>query len=205
MAISIFGVIGEGQNTTEAVSRQLQGLGNIEVVINSPGGSLIEGLGIYNLLKSHGGHVTTRTVGAAWSAGSIVLLAGKRRVMGGGASLMVHLPAGEFRGNVNDLAKFREALDVAGRQLVDVYVAETGTAREQVEQWLHDETWFTAQEAVDAGFAHAIEGTITNTATLENFDPRQYRHPPASLVAQYTRRAQPANYMESMTAPHWQW
>jgi len=125
--------------------------------INTPGGSVDEGVAIYNALKEHKGGVTTIVDSLAASMGSYIMQAGERRVVAGNAAVMVHDPWTIAFGNSTELRKTADVLDKYRERLVPDYAARSGKTNEEITAILKEETWYTAQEAVDAGFADEVK------------------------------------------------
>lgn len=125
----------------------------IIVRINSPGGEVFDGLSIYNTLKEHPASVTVHVDGLAASIASVIAMAGDRIVMGEGAMFMVHSPWTVAMGNADNMRETADMLDKVEVGLVDAYVSRTGKTRAVVQKWMEGETWFTRDEAIDAGLA----------------------------------------------------
>jgi ATP-dependent Clp protease protease subunit len=142
---------------------------DITVHINSNGGELKEGLGIYNTLKER--NVTTICEGFAASAGSVIFCAGKTRIMQPASLLFIHQASMEADGNADDFEKAADDLRTVTAAAVAAY-RESGVniSDEQLDKMLKAETWLTPEEAVVFGFATEInepedeEKTITNDA-----------------------------------------
>ena len=127
----------------------------ITVHINSNGGELKEGLGIYNVLKSR--DVTTICEGFAASAGSVIFCAGKTRIMQPASLLFIHQAQMEAAGNADDFQKAADDLRIVTSATVEAY-KEAGITidDDQLEAMLKAETWITPEEAVAYGFATQI-------------------------------------------------
>lgn len=127
----------------------------ITVHINSNGGELKEGLGIYNVLKSR--DVTTICEGFAASAGSVIFCAGKTRIMQPASLLFIHQAQMEAAGNADDFQKAADDLRIVTSAAVEAY-KEAGITidDDQLEAMLKAETWITPEEAVAYGFATQI-------------------------------------------------
>lgn len=126
---------------------------DIHVKINSGGGDAFEGIEIYNYLKNHSSHVTVEVTALAASAASIIAMAGDEVVMDTGSSLMIHQASTMAWGDKVELGKAINALETIDGSLVDIYMERTGLAKEELDELLTNETWFTADEAVEKGFA----------------------------------------------------
>lgn len=128
---------------------------NKDVVIrlNSPGGDVFQGIEIYNYLKNHPSNITVEVTALAASAASIIAMAADSIVMEKGASIMIHEAATLAIGNKADIKKTLNALETIDESIVDIYQEKTGLERNEITQMMSEETWFTAKEAVDKGFA----------------------------------------------------
>lgn len=132
--------------------------GDVTVRINSPGGDVSAGVAIYNYLNDHDGTVTVKVDGIAASIASLISMAGDKIIMLPGSMMMVHNPWTIAAGNSDDMAQVVEMLEKTGESMVPIYAARTGLSEERVKELLKAETWMTAQDAVDLGFAdEAVE------------------------------------------------
>jgi ATP-dependent Clp endopeptidase proteolytic subunit ClpP len=153
----------------------------ITVGINSPGGSVHEGLVIYNLLSARRNQVTCRVDGLAASIASIIALAGSKLVMPASALLMIHDPSGMCMGTADEMREMAAALEKHKEALVNVYETKTKKPRAEIEQAMKDETWFTATDAKAFGLVDEITAEV---AAANSFDLSQFRRVPASLKNQ---------------------
>ncbi len=142
----------------------------VVVHVNSNGGELKEGLGIYNTLKSRD-KVTTICEGFAASAGSLIFCAGQRRIMQPASLLFIHQASMCAEGNSDDFAKMAEDLKIVTDAAVAAY-REAGVSVSDADLYsmLKAETWITPEEAVSMGFATEIgepeaeDGEVKNDA-----------------------------------------
>jgi ATP-dependent protease ClpP protease subunit len=158
--MTIYGPIGQGffeeGATAEKVRKDLEALGDvsdIDVFVNSPGGNVWEGLAIANVLSKHPAQVHAHVDGLAASAASVITSAADMVTMGKGAMMMIHSPWSLTAGNAEDLRNMADVLDKIESGFLDIYEQRTGKPRNELLDMLKAETWFTAQEAVDEGFA----------------------------------------------------
>lgn len=165
--ISIFDVIGEdfwtGSGVTaNRISAALRSIGNkdITVRINSPGGDMFEGIAIYNLLRAHPAKVTVEVLGWAASAASIIAMAGDDIRMGLGSFMMVHNAWGVVIGNRHDMREATELFDGFDAAIADIYQARTGMTRTDIEQLMDAETFMSSEQAVEYGFADAVDDGV---------------------------------------------
>ena len=128
----------------------------INIRLNSPGGSAFDGIAIFNALKDHPAKVTVKVDGLAASAASIIAMAGDTIEMGEGSFLMVHRAHGLAYGHRDDLRELADVLEKADGEIIDVYARRSKKPVETVRGWVEAETWFTGQEAVEAGLADKV-------------------------------------------------
>jgi ATP-dependent Clp protease protease subunit len=144
--------------TGKKIKEQLDEInGDVIVRINSGGGDVFEGIGIYNILKEHKGNVTIKIDGWAASAASIIAMAGDTVSMAFNSQMMIHNPWTFAAGDASELTKVAERLESIKGNLVDTYEARTGIGEEKISTWMNEEKWFTATEAIEYGFADADE------------------------------------------------
>jgi ATP-dependent Clp endopeptidase proteolytic subunit ClpP len=155
----------------------------ITVFINSPGGSVTEGMALYNILASARDRITIEVIGLAASIASIVALAGKSLVMDEGTYFMIHNPWTITWGEADELRKTADVLDKMRGELINIYAARSGLAGEEVAQMMDDETWLTADEAQAHGFASSVRKTA-KAAALSVFDLSKigFQHPPKAFA-----------------------
>ncbi|MGE0845829.1 MAG: head maturation protease, ClpP-related [Flavobacteriaceae bacterium] len=158
--ISIYETIGEdwwsgGGFTAKRMAAALRTIGasDVTVNINSPGGDVFEGFTIYNLLAEHPAKVTVNVMGIAASAASVIAMAGDEIRMGLGTFMMVHNAWGLVIGNRHDLAGVAGTLEKIDGAIADIYEARSGLPRKDIAALMDAETYLTAKEAVDKGFA----------------------------------------------------
>lgn len=161
--ILIYDVIGsswfEETVTAKQFVKDLKDIGpkrNLNVRINSPGGSVWDGTAIYNALKSHKGNVTVNIEGIAASMASVIAMAGDTVNMAETAMMMIHNPAGLVMGESKDMRKAADLLDKSKEQLVKAYTQKSGKSAEEIAHLMDEETWFTADEAFEAGLVDAV-------------------------------------------------
>lgn len=131
---------------------------NINVHINSMGGDVGEGLAIYNTLKNSGKNIATYCDGFACSAASVVFMAGSERVMSRETLLMIHNAWTVSVGNADGLRKDADDLDKINETMSNTYLEGTNISKEDLKALMDNETWITADEAVQYGFATKIIG-----------------------------------------------
>lgn len=135
---------------------QLGEVDSIDVYINSYGGSVSQGFSIYNQLRNHPAKVRTIVDGFACSIASVIFLAGDERIMQGASLLMIHNPWTMSCGNANELRKIADDLDKMGQVSVDLYCQITGLDESTIKEMMDKETWLSASDALELGFATDI-------------------------------------------------
>ena len=128
----------------------------INLRINSPGGSVFAARAIEQALRDHPAKVIAHIDGLAASAATFIAMAADEVVMGKGALFMIHKAWTGMYGNADDMRAEADLLDKIDGTLADTYAERTGKTAEQVAEWMAAETWFTADEAVEAGFADRV-------------------------------------------------
>lgn len=129
----------------------------IELHINSYGGSVKEGVAIYNQLKQKKcKEIVAYVDGFAYSIASIILQAADRRVMGLGTSLLIHNMWLSVAGNAEDLRKAADDLDVLMESNRQIYMERVNITEDELIEMLNAETYLTPQQAVEMGFADEV-------------------------------------------------
>lgn len=131
---------------------------NINVWIDSFGGSVFAATGIYNALVEHvrqGGTVTTIGDGKVMSAATVIFMAGQKRQVTKGCVFMIHNPLTSVDGYAEDLRKTADTLDVVKESIINAYES-TGKSREELSDMMNAETYMDADQTVQEGFATEI-------------------------------------------------
>jgi len=152
MSINLFGIIGEDVRASDVITKmQSVKSDTIELNIMSPGGSVIEGLAIYDELRSSDKKIITRAMGQAASIASIIFMAGDEREVADNAEIMIHNATVFAGGNKHELSGFIDKLDGIDQKLINIYATRTNLNEEQVKDLLDKETFMSANEAVENG------------------------------------------------------
>jgi len=128
---------------------------NITLRINSPGGSVFDANAMYNAIKQHPAHVTGVVDGVAASAASVVLMAADEINIPANAMIMIHSPWSFADGNAEELREQADTLDKVQATMVVAY-KRSGMSEDEINSIMAAETWYNANEAVEAGFADKI-------------------------------------------------
>ncbi len=130
--------------------KQLNAYDELDIYINSGGGSVFAGIAIYNILKRHQGNKTVYVDGIAASIASVIAMAGDRIVVNAGAMLMIHKPwSYGITGNADELRAFADMLDKIESSLIEIYKSKLKKeiSEEQLKKMLFDETWLNGIDA----------------------------------------------------------
>lgn len=169
------------KDVTDALNQVPAGK-RIVLGINSPGGSVSEGLAIYNAIKRRSGDITCRVDGYACSIASVFPLGAGKVVSPKSAVWMIHEP---WVGTVGDAEEHRRSiamLEANARVLAAIYAEHTGHTREECRAAMDAETWMTGEEAAEWGLA-----TETNdeAVTLDEIKDSPFSRVPAALAPHF--------------------
>ena len=172
--IAIFGPIGNTWDGEGVTAKQFIAdfkaikAPEIEMSVNSPGGSLFDGLSIYTAIAASGKKVTAKVMGVAASAASIIVMAASKIVMPKNTHLMVHKAGNVVFGNADDMRAMANVMDTLDASIIATYAARTGKPEADIKAMLDQgDTWMTADEAVAAGFADEATDLVTATAEFD--------------------------------------
>jgi ATP-dependent Clp protease protease subunit len=136
----------------------------IHLRINSPGGDVFDGRAIATAIAQHPSKVIAHIDGLAASAASYVAIAADEVEIAAGAFFMIHKAWTIAFGNADDLKATAGILEQIDESLVKDYARKTDNTAEQIAQWMAEETWFEADEAVEKGFADRVAGAESDDA-----------------------------------------
>lgn len=165
---------------------QLDGTENINIHINSGGGSVFGGIAIYNMLRRNNAHKTVYIDGLAASIASVIMMAGDEIVMPKNATVMIHKPSASYfftTKNADDLRKDAESLDTCQEAIMQTYMTKAKVDKEEIEQKVNDETWLTGEEAAEL-FDIKVEEANDAVACAGSSMFFCYKNVPTSLTAQ---------------------
>ena len=148
-------------NVIQAQLLYLQSLddkADISLYLNTPGGLVSAGLGIYDTMQIIKPNVNTICTGLAASMGSILLAAGKKRSILPHAKVMIHQPLGGAMGQASDIIIEAEEIRKCRDELCNILSEHTKQPFDKVFQDMDRNHWFTAQEAIDYGLVDKILG-----------------------------------------------
>jgi ATP-dependent Clp protease, protease subunit len=180
-----------GDEVTPAqFKKDLDALGdikNLNIYINSGGGDVFAGQAIYSMLKRHQANKTVYVDGLAASIASLIAMAGDKIVMPSNAMMMIHNAWTIAAGNKEDFRKIADDMEKIDESIVGVYAIKTGLANDEIKGLMEAETWFTAEQAVEKGFADEIEKEKKLAASIKDgflmlntleFDLSRYKNAP---------------------------
>lgn len=134
----------------------LQGINHIDLHVNSPGGSVVEVLAMMQAVKKHPATVTAYIDGLAASSASRLILAADEVEIADNAFLMIHNVWSYAVGNATEMRKEADILDKFDKGLANDYHKKSGKPIEDIEAWMAEDTWFTAEEALASGLVDRI-------------------------------------------------
>ncbi|GIO09661.1 hypothetical protein J31TS6_56890 [Brevibacillus reuszeri] len=149
---------------------------DVEVYINSPGGSVWHGSEMYTSLKEYPGKTIAKITGIAASAASFFAMGADEVQIAPTGQMMIHNAATVTRGDKGDHASGYNLLKSTDEGITNAYVLKTGKSKEELLDLMNKTTWMNAQEAVKSGFADSImfdEGKVlvTNSTTPSGLSP----------------------------------
>jgi ATP-dependent Clp protease protease subunit len=153
---------------------------DVELEINSPGGSVFDALAMFNAMKNSGKNITVRVMGIAASAASYIAMVGTKIVMPENTFMMVHNPLNGIYGNAADMREMADVLDKIGNSLLATYVARTGRSDAEIRDLLANDSYLSAAECLALGFADEVVPAITATAKFER------EHLPVNIQALFS-------------------
>ena len=177
--------------------RDLKALGDVDHIdlhINSYGGSVFDGTAIYNAVKDHPAVVAVHIDGIAASIASIIAMAGDTITIAENGYMMIHGPSGIAFGSSEDMRKTADTMDKITDVMVSTYAARSGGDADDIRAMMDEETWFTAEEAVEAGFADTLSANQAMAASLDRAALlNRFKHVPeaAKTPAQMGDEAEP--------------
>lgn len=145
---------------------------DITLEVNSNGGLVTVGSEIYTALKNYNGHVTAEVTGMAASAASVAIMGADTVKMSPTAQIMIHKALlTRASGNSDDLEKAVNALKSSDQSIINAYVSKTGLSEDEIFEMMKNETFMSANEAIEKGFADEImtfEKDLGAVASLES-------------------------------------
>ena len=182
--------------SADSFSKEMRALGGVEEIdfyVNSPGGSVFDGIAICNQIARHPARAKNIHIdGIAASIASVIIMAGTSIKAAANATVMIHDPFGVMAGTAEGMRKMANALDLTRGQILDTYVQRTKGDREELSNWMTEETWMNAETALARGFVDEITDAVEIEASfpmLEKFAklPQNLRKQAMDTRAQMAR------------------
>lgn len=139
----------------------------LTVEISSPGGDAFAAVAMYNGLRASGKEITTKVMGVAASAASLIFMAGDKRIMPKNTHLMVHNPSAFGGGTATDHQEMADMLAKVGATIRTTYAARSGMSEEDVATLLSKDTWLTADESLANGLATEVTDEVKATVSFD--------------------------------------
>jgi len=130
----------------------------IQLYINSVGGNVFDGLGIYDTMEYISAPITTICTGMAASMASVLLSSGQRgeRMALPHARIMIHQASGQVQGTASEIKIYTDLINDLTNDLYEVLAKNANKDIETIRLWCHDDKWMTATEAMDSGFIDKV-------------------------------------------------
>lgn len=147
--------------------------GPLALHLNSPGGDVFDGMAVYSALKRREDETTVVVDGLAASIASVIALGADKVVMAPKAKMMIHDGWTAAAGNAQDFKKLVALLDDTSDTIASVYSDKAGGGSEFWRERMRDETWYSAEEALQAGLIDEIEGQARKS---DDFDLSMFNY-----------------------------
>ena len=173
MKLDLFGIVGEYPIDAERINFALMQAGNepIEATIFSPGGSYYVGEAIHSLIKAYEPQTSIKIIGIAASAATRIMLAFDKITIEKGSFIMIHNPAisaGRF--DYVEAEKKIDYLKSLAATYANAYSAKTGLPVAQMQKMMDEETYLSAEQALEMGFVDEIVGATNEIAVAASMD-----------------------------------
>ena len=167
--ISIYDEIGDYGTSAKNFIEEVKNVSDRDITlrINSVGGSVFDGLAIYNTLRSHRGYVNIKIEGLAASISTVIAMAGDNIEMSENGFFMIHNPFGQSAGEATDMRKTADLLDKIKSEIIEIYQKKTDLTYDELSNMMDKETWLSSQEAIDFGFVNIMTEPMKIAATFD--------------------------------------
>jgi len=152
----------------------------IHLRVNSPGGDVWDGRAMMTALRQHKAKIIAHIDGAAASAATSLVMAADEVEITRGAEFMIHNAWTIALGNRHDFLSLSERLEQVDNEIVTDYNRRTGIERSELAELMDAETWFTAEEVVEKGFADRMVETVEGVGNVTRWNLSAYGNPPKS-------------------------
>lgn len=170
---------------------------DITLEVNSNGGLVTVGSEIYTALKNYEGHVTVEVTGMAASAASVAIMGADTVKMSPTAQIMIHKALlTRASGNSDDLEKAVNALKSSDQSIINAYVSKTGLSKDEIFEMMKNETFMSANEAIEKGFADELMTFEKDLGAVASFESGLL--PQAVIDDFYSRKKSNAKEAQAM-------
>ena len=180
--IFIYDTIGMWGIAAQQFASDLKNLGKVKSIdlrVNSDGGDVFDGRAIYTQLKQNSARIVAHVDGIAASIASLIVMAADEIRMAEGSFMMIHNAWSLAIGSSDEMRRMAALLDSVDGEIQQTYATRTKCPIADIKQMCNAETWMTAQEAVDKGFADVLDEPLKVAASLR--DPTMFKHLPVAL------------------------
>ena len=188
--ILIYDVISPDKVSAKSVQDELSKItaDTVHVRLNTPGGSVTEGIAIETVLKRSGKKIITHIDGIAASMGFYLFMLGEQRYVNEKSSGMIHNAGGGISGTGEQIEQYGKFVTSHNNNYAKLVSEKTGKSEDEIKALMESQTWFIGQEMIDEGYATALEPAIFENiaAMIEPF---------AESLKQFSK--QPGNIAES--------
>ena len=150
--------------------------------INSPGGDVFDARSMMTAISQFKGKTVAHIDGVAASAATVVCMACNEVEIAQGANFMIHNAWTLAMGNKADMAKTMQLLEKTDEGLVEDYARRSGQPKDTIRQWMENETWFSADEALKYRFADRVVDVVDDSKAQRKWDLSAYSHAPPHLT-----------------------
>lgn len=182
----------------DEVKAKADGIKNVRVLMNTPGGSVYEALTMLNGLRAMGKTIETHVMGLAASAGSLFAAGSHKVVMPDNTMQFVHLPITGCYGNAEDMRETADVLDKVGGQMKAMYAKRWKGTAEELDAALSAQTHYTAEECLKLGLCDEIVDAVEVSA---KFETERLENLPEPVRALFMARKPPEQDLTPAVAP----
>lgn len=160
-------------------------LATIDIYINSNGGSVFDGIAMYNMLKRHKAYKRVYIDGFACSIASVIAMVGNKVVMPKTSMMMIHNPWTIAMGNAEELRKIADDLDMMGDVIKNAYMSKVNIGEDKLSELMNAESFLTAEQCFEYGFCTQVgdetDGSVQAVETALNQYENLYANKLANL------------------------
>lgn len=155
-----------GPWTTSRVIEEINQKPSALIRINSAGGSVFDGITLYNYLEKL--NVNTQIDGLAASAASLIFQAGRKRIMASGSQQMIHEVSGAVMGGAGEMRKQADVIEKLNASILAIYkTANKKMDEDTINKMIQEETWMDAETAIEYGFADELTESVRAVASAD--------------------------------------